>query len=127
MALNLGHTFAHAIEPLPGLSPDGESAPLQHGEAVALGLVAASRCSVELGLWSSGQAQQATALIRDCGLPVAVRGLPAPEEVIHRMGFDKKSRGGKLRLILPCGDGRVRVVEDPDPAAVRAGLAAIRA
>jgi 3-dehydroquinate synthetase len=45
--LNLGHTFAHAIETLPSLSPDGDlnKAPLQHGEAVALGLVAAARCA----------------------------------------------------------------------------------
>ena len=40
--LNLGHTFGHAIETLPGLSPDASDpslAPLHHGEAIALGLV----------------------------------------------------------------------------------------
>ena len=49
MWLNLGHTFAHAIEPMAELSPEGKDAPLLHGEAVSVGVVAACALSQELG------------------------------------------------------------------------------
>jgi 3-dehydroquinate synthase len=126
MALNLGHTFAHAFETLSGVMVSGLSAPIQHGEAVALGLIAAARCSAALGLVDTPAADDLTSLVTLCGLPVSVKGLPPDDQVIARMMQDKKARTGILRLILPCGRGRVQVVDNAPPAAVRAGLAAIR-
>ncbi|MEC9372216.1 MAG: 3-dehydroquinate synthase family protein, partial [Planctomycetota bacterium] len=126
--LNLGHTFGHAIEPLAGLSPTGKEtdAPLLHGEAVGLGLVAASACAAELGMVEGEYAELVRATVEAAGLPVRVKGLPSDEDLIAAMGHDKKVRGGKLRLVLPCGDGEARVVDDPDERAVRAGIGAIR-
>lgn len=101
--LNLGHTFGHAIETISHLTPDGQlkNAPLQHGEAVALGLVAACATSQAMGLCDGAFVARIRELVRRAGLPVAVAGLPAPEEFLGRMMHDKKVIGGRLRLILP--------------------------
>ena len=147
--LNLGHTFAHAIEPMPTLSPDGDPghAPLQHGEAVALGLVAACAAAAHapprpplphashpvhptpppLGTFDAGLTDRVRSLLVRLGLPVRVSGLPSAEAVLAAMGDDKKVASGKLRLVLPSGPGRCRVVLDPPREAILAGIAAIRA
>lgn len=127
--LNLGHTFGHAIEPLPGLSPaaDPSDAPLRHGEAVALGLVAACRTASAIGLCEPGLEAGVRALLRRIGLPTGCAGLPPSGDLLDLMTHDKKSRGGKLRLIVPCGPGRCRVITDVPRAAVAAGWDAIRA
>lgn len=126
--LNLGHTFGHAIETLPGLSPDGDPAhaPLHHGEAVALGLVAAAATAEKLGLAPGGTLDQTRAAIIAAGLPASVPGLPPTTELIGLMMHDKKVAQGQLRLVLPAGDGRCRVVADPPNDAVEAGWSAIR-
>jgi 3-dehydroquinate synthase len=126
--LNLGHTFGHAIETLPNLSPDGNPAhaPLLHGEAVALGMVAAARCAEHLGLADNSAGDRLVAMLSQIGLPVRVFGLPDVDAVLASMRHDKKVVGGRMRLVLPTAAG-VRVVEDPGQPAIAAGLAAIRA
>lgn len=126
--LNLGHTFGHAIETLPSLSHDGTpaGAPLRHGEAVGLGLVAASRSSEALGIAPRGSGDRVADVLRRIGLPIAVAGLPPDDRLMALMADDKKVRGGRLRLVLPEGQGRCRVVDDPPADAVRAGWSAIR-
>ncbi len=125
--LNLGHTFAHAIETLPDLAPGSHPAPLQHGEAVALGLVAASRCAAEAGLCTSQFAATIAAAVERAGLPISVRGLPPNPRVLELIAHDKKVLGGNLRLILPAGFGGAKVVESPALPAITAGIDAIRA
>lgn len=126
--LNLGHTFGHAIETLPNLSPDGDPAhaPLTHGEAVALGVMAASAASAHLGHLNAGDVSMISAALSGLGLPVRVGGLPPTAEVIERMGHDKKTLHGVLRVILPMAGNRCRVLESPAIQAVEAGIAAIR-
>jgi 3-dehydroquinate synthase len=126
--LNLGHTFGHAIETTPGLSPDSDpaSAPLHHGEAVALGMVAAARTAQHLGLCPPDLGDRLVALLTRIGLPVRVLGLPGDATIAGAMRDDKKVLAGRLRLVLPTAAGP-RVVDDPGEAAVRAGLDAIRA
>jgi len=127
--LNLGHTFGHAIETLDGISPDVSDpslAPLHHGEAVGLGLIAAGACAHALGMVDRAWVERARAVIERVGLPTSVEGLPDDDALLARMGHDKKVRAGVLRLVLPEGEGRARVVDDPDRAAVAAGLGAIR-
>lgn len=137
MMLNLGHTFAHAIETLPGLSwRDGESGetqrgPLKHGEAVGLGLVCATVVSEHLGLMVAkvgtlgAVSSQVVALLRKVGLPTSVAGLPAAAEVARRMMDDKKVSGGRMRLIVPTTGGGCRVVDDVAGVVVRRGIEAI--
>jgi 3-dehydroquinate synthase len=126
--LNLGHTFGHAIETLPNLSPDQDPshAPLLHGEAVALGLVAATACSASLGLCPTTLLDEVRAILTRAGLPTRVAGLPPDDALITIMGHDKKARGGSMRLVLPLGGGRARVVSDPPRDAIAAGIAAMR-
>ncbi len=128
-ALNLGHTFAHAIEPLKDLSPDGDPAraPLLHGEAVSLGLVAAATCAERMGLVDAKLGRRVRETLAEIGLPTSVAGLPDDETLLEAMGHDKKSAGGAMRLVLPVESGRVRIMTDPPEEAVRAGLRAIRA
>lgn len=130
MLLNFGHTFGHAIETLPDLTPDPahpELAPLHHGEAIALGMVAACRSAEQAGRCDAAVAGELVSMLDTIGLPTRVRGLPDNNEILARMGADKKAAGGALRLILPAARGRCEVVQDPDPDWIRAGLDAIRA
>jgi len=126
--LNLGHTFGHAIEPIKTLSPDGDAgnAPLHHGEAVALGLVAACRCAASMNLVPISVAERVVSLLTRAGLPTHVQGLPPTDAIVEAMSHDKKVLGGVLRLVLPVGEGRCRVVTDAPPAAVRAAIDSLR-
>jgi 3-dehydroquinate synthetase len=101
--LNLGHTFAHALEAASGFE-------LRHGDAVALGLLAALRLS-----------GQPTDLVEDVLAPEpVVVDLDAAWAAMRR---DKKNRGGKIRLVLLDAPGRpVFPAELPEPD-VRAALA----
>lgn len=123
--LNLGHTFAHAIETLPGVSLTTGESPLLHGEAVAVGLIAAATCSAAEGL--SAFPDTLPQLLAQAGLPTKVRGLPDTSSLISRMSHDKKVAGGSLRLILPLNSFRCIVKRDPLASAVRAAWDAIRA
>lgn len=125
--LNLGHTFAHAFEAL-------DHANLKHGEAVAIGLVAAAHLAVELGSGSAAGGDHAGAslaeisrLLKLLGLPVRLpRALPV-QGLLDAMRHDKKTRGGALRMVVPYVPGDVRVVEGVEPAAVTAALRAVGA
>lgn len=131
--LNLGHTFAHAIETLPGLSfhtCEGQSTgPLLHGEAVAIGLVAACRTAAALNMCDAALAPRIESLLSKCNLPTAAAGLPPTDAILARMQHDKKTQGGRLRLVLPTtargGLLTATVVEDPATTAVLAGLDAM--
>src|SRR5262249_36766873 len=74
MLLNLGHPSAHAIETLPGLSFQNTTGPLLHGEAVALGLIAAATTAERLGLAPASLPAQVSQMMADAGLPTHARG-----------------------------------------------------
>nr|WP_255492247.1 3-dehydroquinate synthase [Luteimonas sp. MC1825] len=110
--LNFGHTFAHAIETEQGYGG------LNHGEAVAVGMVLAARLSTMLGMSASGDADGLRALLLRLGLPVELpRGLD-PRALLARMRLDKKAQASGLRFVLLDGAGRARVVSDVPEAAV---------
>jgi 3-dehydroquinate synthase len=115
--LNFGHTFGHAIEAEQGYA-DG----LNHGEAVAVGMLLAARLSAALGLASWADAEALRALLLRFGLPVDVPAGLAPEALLARMRLDKKVQASGLRFILWDGPGAARIVADVDEAAVLAVL-----
>lgn len=135
--LNLGHTFAHAIETLPGVrltdaASDDKGPAIHHGEAVFLGLIAASATAAHLGLLAPKHIETIRQAVEFLGMPTHVENLPGDETILEAMGHDKKASAGKLRLILPVADegeplGRCTIVDDPARGAVTAGLGAIRA
>ena len=126
--LNLGHTFAHAVETIPNLTPDGDPAhsPLLHGEAVALGLMAAAATAQALGRVDAGFAAALRSTLADAGLPTEVADLPDDGALLAAMAHDKKVACGRMRLVIPRAAGVATVVSDPPESAVRAGLASIR-
>ncbi|HYN87216.1 MAG TPA: 3-dehydroquinate synthase [Ardenticatenaceae bacterium] len=90
--LNLGHTFAHAFEILSEFE-------IAHGEAVAIGLVAACRLSALLGHAPPSLPQRVETLLDRLGLPTRFRHAP-PEAVWEVMQRDKKKVGRQLRFVL---------------------------
>lgn len=128
MLLNFGHTFGHAIETIPHLSPtqDPSRAPLHHGEAVALGMVAACRAAQAASGIDPAVGDELCGLLNRVGLPVQVAGLPSNDELIERMAHDKKATGDSIRVIFPTNRGSCAVVADAPSDALRAGFDAIR-
>jgi 3-dehydroquinate synthetase len=112
--LNLGHTFAHAFEVLSDYQ-------LRHGEAVAMGLAAASRLAVDLGRCPSDAGRRIVALLDHLGLPTAIPDYD-PEAVWEAMASDKKKRGKRLRFVLPLDIGQVDIFDDVPRQAVLAVL-----
>jgi shikimate kinase/3-dehydroquinate synthase len=104
--LNLGHTIGHALE------AQGNYSRWTHGEAVSLGLVAALRIGVELGVTPPELADETTSLLSALGLPVDLSAEPLGEAV-ELIGHDKKRAGDKLRFVLARELGRVELVTLP--------------
>jgi 3-dehydroquinate synthase len=124
--LNLGHTFGHAIETLPGIAPRGESPPLTHGEAVALGVTAACGVSVRRGWMSDAERGEVLRALNSLGLPTTVAGLPASGAIVARMRDDKKVVADRLRLVLPVSGRRCRVVDDTTVEMIEAAIDELR-
>ncbi len=119
--LNLGHTFGHAIEAEQGYGGMGNDN-LNHGEAVAVGMVLAAKLSADLGLAPAEDAARLAALLDVYGLPTRIPAGLAPEALLARMRLDKKNIAGRLRLVLWRGAGLAEVVPDVDEARVLAVL-----
>lgn len=125
-ALNLGHTFAHAIEasePARVLVEGAEHHPM-HGEAVGLGLIAAAELASHLGLCNEGLAAAIRAAVEAAGLPTKLAAIGATGEMIAAMRQDKKTSGGTLRLVMPRGSG-VTMLDDPGDDAIATAWRAV--
>ena len=116
--LNLGHTFAHAIE-----AEVGYGAKVLHGEAVALGLVLAFALSSHLGLCPDIDTERVRNHLAELGLPTtpAALGVEAlkTERLIDRMRQDKKVRDGVPAFVLTRGIGEAYIDRDIDLVEVR--------
>jgi 3-dehydroquinate synthase len=104
--LNYGHTIGHAIETFTGYGT------YRHGEAVALGMVAAARLGELLGLSETGLADRTVALLGRLGLPTG--GLRAdPAELWALLHRDKKARDG-VRFVVCRRPGEALLIDPPD-------------
>jgi 3-dehydroquinate synthase len=123
--LNYGHTVGHALEAVWGYGT------ITHGAAVAVGMSAAARLAVHLGLLDRRDAERQDRLLSRLGLPILAPEAPllsAPPEVagalpagtptlppfaalLDAMLLDKKTLGGRLRFVLPRAIGTVEVTE----------------
>ena len=115
-ALNYGHTFAHALETVTGYGS------LLHGEAVAIGMVAAARLSRRLGGREANLVERQQKLLAALGLPTTVPAVDH-QALLTAMQHDKKVEHGRLRFILAKRIGQAEVVEGVEPEDVRAALA----
>ncbi len=102
--LNLGHTVGHALEASLGYGV------LTHGEAVAIGMLAALRLSVTRGLAASSFETTTRKMIEACGLRTKVSEVG--DDFLQALSLDKKRRAGGLSFVLPVTPGDVRVVDD---------------
>jgi len=115
--LNFGHTFGHAIEAEQGYA-GGASDALNHGEAVAVGMVLAARLSTALQRAPAADADRLQALLARFGLPTALPAGLQPAGLLARMRLDKKADAAGLRFILWNGAGAARIVAGVPDAAV---------
>jgi 3-dehydroquinate synthase len=118
--LNFGHTIGHGLE----LSADYT---LTHGEAIAIGMIAATHLAQALGKCPEGFAIRIRDLIVRAGLPVSYEEKPGLfDRIVRAMQMDKKFRDGKNVFVLPTSAGEWEQVEnvpwDLVHAAVRAVL-----
>lgn len=120
--LNFGHTFGHAIETEQGYAAAANDN-LNHGEAVAVGMVLAARLSARLGMSAVQDTQRLIDLLAACGLPTQLPAGLSPHALLGRMRLDKKNLAGRLRLVLWRGIGQAEVVPDVDQAQVLQVLA----
>lgn len=114
-SLNLGHTFAHALEALAGYDER-----LTHGQAVAVGIMLAGEFSLRRGVLPAQQLEEMRALLKALGLPVTIRQLGGEgnidwsallemEGLVKALSSDKKTDKGKVTLVLPYAIGDCRV------------------
>ncbi|MDQ7050225.1 MAG: 3-dehydroquinate synthase [Enterobacterales bacterium] len=92
--LNLGHTFAHALETLTDYKR------YLHGEAVAIGILMALHLSVEKQLISADLLQRYKQLIESLHLPTMIDHFIDPERFLEAMKKDKKNQSDSYRLVL---------------------------
>ncbi|MFP4560525.1 MAG: 3-dehydroquinate synthase [Thiohalorhabdus sp.] len=118
--LNLGHTFAHAIETGTGYTD------WLHGEAVAAGMVMAAETSRRLGFLSGEAVDRTRALLERSGLPVTGPTGLATDRYLEIMGVDKKAAAGKVRYVLLEDIGRAFVTGEVPEATVREAIEACR-
>jgi len=104
--LNLGHTFAHAIETLTNYQS------WLHGEAVGTGLVMAAHLSMLLGYISTHDYERIANLIHKAGLPTRPGLDIDPKSMLDAMKQDKKIIDGTLRLIVIERIGQAKVSSD---------------
>ncbi|MBQ9501931.1 MAG: 3-dehydroquinate synthase [Lentisphaeria bacterium] len=102
--LNYGHTFGHAVELLSDYT-------LPHGQAVAIGMAAASHLAVLRGLWKQSDADRQNRLLSRLGLPVKVPPRCRTCDLVNAMRADKKNVGGAIRVVLCSAVGSSRLPE----------------
>ena len=116
--LNMGHTFAHAIEKV-------SSNAIRHGEAVAMGLAAATDLSVRLGYCDPQLKKRIDLVLKKVGLPHRIPAHLAPQAILDAMSRDKKRLAQSNRLVLPIKVGEVFVADNIKNADILKTLQAI--
>jgi len=114
--LNLGHTFAHALE-----AEGGYGEALQHGEAVSIGMMMAFELSTRMGLCPRADVERVEKHLRSLGMPVDLPALPEGKSweakaLLSHFAKDKKVKDGKVTFVLARGIGQsflCREVETP--------------
>jgi 3-dehydroquinate synthase len=108
MILNYGHTLGHAIEAATRYKR------LLHGEAIAWGMIAATRLGLARNTITAAQAERIEKLIFAYG-PLPPLRLPI-DRLLDAATRDKKNRSGVRRFVLAAGIGNAVVVEDVSDA-----------
>ena len=113
--LNFGHTVGHGIESSVGYQH------VRHGQAVALGMLAAFDIATAKGLINSSSRDRISQLLLRLGLKVRWPGLDV-EAIWSIMQHDKKAKAGRVRFVLPTEIGKVDIYDDVTPGQVAASI-----
>ncbi len=105
--LNFGHTVGHAIEKLAGYGT------VLHGEAVAIGMVAAAEVAQALGLADDGPGRAIRAALDALGLPKSIPAAHAPDALIDAIAHDKKVDASSIGFVVCPAIGTSRVIDLP--------------
>ncbi|HHV45052.1 MAG TPA: 3-dehydroquinate synthase [Firmicutes bacterium] len=119
--LNFGHTFGHALEAVT------EYRVYRHGEALAVGMVAAARLSRDLGLLADREVARVEELLGRMGYNLSLRGVSV-DRLVEAFAQDKKVRDGRVRFVVLEGLGKAKLtdqVEIDQARQVLAGMAAL--
>jgi 3-dehydroquinate synthase len=114
--LNFGHTVGHAIE------AETEYVRLLHGEAVAWGMLAATRLAELLGMLPSVEAERIRRTVCHYGPLPSVRDLN-PDRLLGRLASDKKTLAGKVHFVLPTKIGEVKIISGLEQDVIRTAIA----
>jgi 3-dehydroquinate synthase len=114
MILNYGHTVGHAIEAATGYQR------YLHGEAVSIGMEAASAISQSIGMLNGADAARQRALLEALDLPVSCD--VDPEQLAPALTLDKKNRAGRINWIMLAHLGHAEIRSDIPPDAVHAAI-----
>lgn len=110
--LNLGHTFAHAIENVAGYGQ------YLHGEAVGIGLILATRLSVELGQINENEIAHVNRIVSQFQLPTHLSEPLKANDLMAAMQKDKKNRSGKLRFVSMTAIGQAVTSDSVDTSLI---------
>jgi|PlaIllAssembly_1097288.scaffolds.fasta_scaffold125477_1 3-dehydroquinate synthase len=105
--LNFGHTVGHAVEAASNFE-------IAHGQAVAVGLVAAAKIGMEMGTVNINTVNRLKIILRKAGLRTELPQLDI-NIIMHAMQHDKKIKSGKIRFILPKSIGQVFITDEVSP------------
>ena len=113
--LNFGHTIGHAIEAA------SEYRRYRHGEAVAIGMVAAGDIALKMNFFPRNSFIRLKNLLNRLNLPTTLKGIDK-EKFWNALYLDKKIRGGKLHFILPRNIGNVFIAEEIPSSLIKEAL-----
>jgi len=116
--LNYGHTIGHAIEKVSGYGT------YLHGEAVAIGMMAAAGIAQRLGMIDEELVDRQRRVLQSYDLPVRASGLDV-DALLDATKSDKKSRGGTIRWVLLEGPGKATTRRDVPEEVVREAVQAV--
>ena len=112
--LNYGHTIGHAIE-------SASDFKMEHGEAVAIGMLAAGRISNQMGILDQKELARLKRVIEKVDLPTEMPSLKS-KKLIQAMEHDKKVLGGKIRFVLLKSIGTVFITDEVSPSLIEQAL-----
>jgi len=116
--LNFGHTAGHALEAVTKYKR------YRHGEAVAYGMLVASRLACTRGALAEGDRKALADLIASLGPLPPIADVPIAQ-VLEAMAHDKKMVGGRLHVVLPTAIGASTIVDDVTEEEVKKALKAV--
>jgi 3-dehydroquinate synthase len=111
--LNFGHTVGHAWEAALAYGDE-----IRHGEAVAVGMIAAARIAVRMGLADTSLADGIEEMVLSYGLPNRISGADV-DGILMALRLDKKNVSGSHRFVLPRSLGSVEIVEGIEERLIR--------